>query len=293
MAVSRGLIRRKRTLSAATESTTGTAVTTSALGLVVYDAEVSFEIPEFDRPDVSGYGNLYSESGAQQGKVTATVECQDGGAVWSTTLLTACGVDGGNEVTNDAKTTITIGLLEDGRLWRIAGAMGTCVFNFRVGEPVTADFEFSGKYVAPSDASFTGPTSPTEVVPVYKGATVAIPGKGAYPVGDRTIDLGNEVVMREDATDATGFKSAQIVTRNVRATASIESHLVANQDFVGGMAANSLAACTVTVGGVTWTMPKAQIVSVASADKNGIMVEELEMRASRDSSNTDEFSITV
>ena len=67
MAVSRGLIRRRRTLSAATETTTGTAMAlTGPVGVTVYDREVTYEIPENERPDIAGYGNLYSVSGAHR-----------------------------------------------------------------------------------------------------------------------------------------------------------------------------------------------------------------------------------
>src|SRR5690606_13116157 len=96
--------------------------------------------------------------------------------------------------------TLTIGTYEDGLFKRLRGCMGNAVFTFIAGQKVMVAFTFTGIWDDPSDVAILTPTYPTTKPPRFANSGFSIGGSGGWEpkLEQLTIDLGNEVVLRED-----------------------------------------------------------------------------------------------
>lgn len=301
------LLTRKRVMAAKAEGTDGTAETLSASEAVmnVYDTNFAGDLPVFAR---EGQGASFSKRKSvqttQAGTVTFASDIIGGSSApyWASVLLPLCGFVGG---TGDAYTpstaqtggTGTIGVYQDGLLKRIAGAMGKVRFVFTDGEPLRAEWEFMGKYVAPSDTAILAPTYETTIPPRFAGATLTI---GAYTplISNLTIEIDNEIKLREDVTDATGFKTAVIVNRRVVVSMDAEADLVANYSAYATLLAGTTAVLDLTVGTtgnqLDIDIPVLQLVGVEDGDREGLVTHNLTFEAQRNAAaGDDEIVITT
>lgn len=162
---------------------------------------------------------------------------------WASTFLPACGwVASGNtyspksEGLGTSVKALTMGCYCNGRLIKLAGAVGTFVVKLTNGKPAVFDFSFTGVWQDPTDVELLAPTWPT-VKPVKfldADVTVALGSVEWQPVlSEISIDAGNSVVLREDATNASGYISGLITSRRVTGTMNPEAPLVATEDLHG------------------------------------------------------------
>jgi len=241
------LLKRKRVLAAAIESTVGTAeaLNAAAAAFNVFDAMPQANIEYGERPGQSAFSPLPGVPGARGGTITFAVELHGSGSVlapkpaWAEVFFPACGlVDVGDTdvflpssaapadgADSTAVRTITIGVYENGMLKKLRGCMGNAVFTFEAGKPVRIEFTFTGLWDAPTDVAILAPTYPTVIPPRYASSVVTI---GAWQPAHHqiTIDLGNQVMLREDPADVTGYRSAAITMRRITGTMDPESDLV-------------------------------------------------------------------
>ena len=308
MAVDSPLLTRQRVFAAKAEATTGTAESLTATdgAYNVFEPDFTPEITMNDRPGQSALSVLPSVAGTLMGRYTFETELTgDGGSgasggSWET-LLTACGFD---ESTNtftpatDATVTLTMASYEDGRRRLLVGAMGTFTMTFTAGNPVRIAWEFAGKLGAHADVAIIEPTRPTLIPPTFKSATLTV-GAVAYKISQMTITQNAEVVMREDATDATGIHAAYIVSRGVMVSMDPEAVLHATVDWHAAWRAGTEYALNCVVGSdanntITITAPKMQIRNNPVGDRNGILVDNLEFQCNRSAAaGDDELQIVL
>jgi hypothetical protein len=293
------LLKKKRVLAAKIESTPGTAESLSASDAVfnVYDATIQPSI-EFDNRDAQGgFSPLYGTLGAYGGTCTFTTEIvgdDDPFPDWVTTFLPACGLVEStgvflpvDEAPGTNVKTLTIGLYEDGLFKSIRGAAGTVVFRFTSGKRIEADFTFTGIWVPPTDVAIISPTYPTTEPIRFVSSSMTI-GAWTPKIASMTIDLGNEVILREDSTNSSGYASAIITGRQVTGEIDPEATLVATDDPYGDWLALTEATLSISCGStgnrVDFGVPALQITNVQEGDRNNLQTDSIQFQGNRHAS---------
>lgn len=284
------LLKKRTVVAAKIETTVGTAIALSASDAVwnAYNVSIQPTIESVDRERQGSFARLPAAFGARRGEVKFSLDMIGGTSdpFWATVALPACGwVDSGgtySPISSPPGTggvkTLTIGVYEDGLVKKIKGAVGTFVLNFSAGKPVRIDFVFTGCWVAPADATILAPTYETAIPPRFASSTLTI---ASYTprISTMTIDAGNQIVLREDATEVSGYLAGCITDRKVGGTLDPETSLVATQDSWGQWIASTEQALSVVVGSsgnqVTIGAPKLQFLNVQEGDRDRLLIDDL------------------
>jgi hypothetical protein len=308
------LLKRKTILAAAEETTAYTAETLASgdSDFNLYDVATSPTVELLERRPGDGFSPLASVSGLQSGQMSFRADFHgagDGTAPgWADLFLPACGFvktvntfapvsappyESGSDL---GVRTLTMGAYEDGRLKQLRGAMGNFRIMLETGKPAMVDFNYTGAWTGASDATLPSPTYPTQKPLRFAASTFTIGGT-AVCVQSVTIDVGNEVVLREcqSASDASGFKGALVTNRTITITVNPEADLVANYDPHGDWEDGTERALSIVLSDasdtVTIAIPKAQVTSCGEGDRNGIRTDEITFQANRSSAVDDEMTI--
>lgn len=292
------MLTKRRVLAAKIETTEGTGQTLAAAdgGIFVIDPKLDIDIKKFDRNAVkASLSNLAPVLGSQSAKLTFKAELKGAGAAYSASnvpalgkYLRACGFAETIVTTPGAETatylpastgvpTLTIGLYEDGVYKRIVGARGSVKLVGKDGEPVLAEFEFTGVWDGVTDVAMLSPTYEGTTPPALLGATFSIAAYSALVSGFE-IDMANALQLREDITKAAGYVSAVITDRNANGKFDPEMTLVAGHDWFGRWKAGTAGALIIGPVGatqynkVTITAPKVVYTKVSDASRGDIAV---------------------
>ncbi len=310
----------KRVLAGKLESTSGTAIAVASADCDTRVREISFnpEIEAYLRPFASG---RHSVAGAVMGKKKATVTFKhdlDLGAAAATpslaskffkccgaleTIVSVTSVAWTPLATQDEGTgyTMTIVIQETATsgnclLYTMKGCMGDFELVMDdLGQPLYAQFTFTGAFVSITDASAVVLTSPdTSVPPAVIG--VAITNNSVVqPIGKFKLSAGNDVQMDYDPSDATGYKAAYIAGRAPKLAIDPKAQLIATDPAYTRWAAGTEAAfsmVTAASGGLKWTVtaPKAQLIALKIADRNKSVIFDQTLDL-HESAGNDEWSI--
>jgi hypothetical protein len=303
------LLKRKRILAAKIETTTGTAETLAAADAAfnAYNVTIQTDIEKTPREGQGSLGHLFSATGGHKGKVTFSIDLGWDGTstepAWADTFLPACGLVKSTNTFRPSSTvpispgltkTLTIGVYEDGIFKSIRGASGNMKLNCEAGKMVTAEFEFSGIWVAPTDVALITPTYPV-VAPLRYARGVTTFSGAALQCQTVTLDLANTVTYRESvsATSESGYISTVITNRRPTVTVNPEAKLVAGRDDFGQFLASTEAALVFEIGGPTtskivFTAPKASLESIAEGDRNMLQTNELTFLCGQNGSTADQ-----
>lgn len=304
------LLRRKRVLAAKIESTVGTAEALSASDAAfnIYNALIQPQIEMEQREGQGGFGYLSAVPGGRIGVATFRTYLEwDGTATepsWADTFFPACGwVKSGQVYTPRSEApgtnvkTLTIGLYEDGILKRISGAMGTATITLPTNRSGYIDWTFTGVWLAPTAVAMLTPTYPTDK-PLRFAGGLAEWNDVNLCVEQATIDLGNEVVMRECPTTEAGFISAIVTNRQPLITVNPEASTIAAQDRWAAWLAQNEYALELDLAGpsssvLSFDAPKAQIQNDQEGDRNQIVTEDITFQCNKNGATHDEeLSIT-
>lgn len=137
--------------------------------------------------------------------------------------------------------SVTIEGRFDGVVVKLKGARGNVTLRAEAGGQVFLDFEFQGQGVLPSDgALYNTPTAPAlpaimvstnldlQIDPTGNAGTSLIPKWSTF-----TFDVGNQVELPTDPSDASGYGPAQITGREPTATLDPEAVREAIYPFLG------------------------------------------------------------
>ena len=299
------LLRRKRVLAAKIETTVGEALATAAgdAAFNVFEAGAQPNIDYAEREGQSAFSPLPGALGAYGGTITFQVELTGGAATpaWAETFLPACGWKETasvfaplSEAPGTNVKTLTIRMYEDGVVKGIRGAMGTAVLRFVAGERVMIEFTFTGLWIAPSDVAILAPTYPTTAPIRFVSSGLLIGGTGGWspPLQELTIDLGNEVILREDSTDSTGYASALITGRRITGTMNPEASLIATEDVYGKWLLRTEQALAIDLGSTNnsadISAPKLQFTNLQEGDRNANQIDDIEFQLNRSASAGDD-----
>src|SRR3990172_9781114 len=297
------MLKARQQIAIKQEDVAGTAQSLAAANVVMHTGLAEFEadVPMTAREIMSVY---LSAGGSVQGNRKGTIRWKQylrgtvGAPVAGTNEpdfsvpLKGCGAAitvsgaGPNEQSGfkPSSTTIsdetvgaycTVALYEDGKRYMIHGAVGNPVLTFASGVPVLAEFEFTGVYNAPTDATLLVPTYPALVEPAFLGASLSIIGSfTAAKIASLKLDFGNTIAMRPNPNGTTGWHTAQITGRRPVGSLDPEEVLAATNNFWTQWLAGTTGAITTGAfpsGGTNYnqqqlTIPKAQYSKVGLGD---------------------------
>ena len=303
------LLKRKRVLAAEIEATPGTAATLTAAdaGFNVYDVMAQTETELEAREGQGAFGMDSSVVGGYKGRVQFKLDASyDGSTVptWATTFLPACGwVNNSGVFTPRTEApgtnvkTLTLGVYIDGVRKLLRGCVGTFRLACPSGKTGVFEFDFMGIWDGVTDQTILAPTYPTTKGLRFATSTTTW-NSVALQVENMTLDSGNTMILREDSSNVSGFLAGLITNRIVKVTGNPEAKTVATQDRYGKLLDMSEHALTFDLDGptnskITIAAPKAQIISISEADRENMVVDEIEWGCNRNGSTVDqEASIT-
>lgn len=128
-------------------------------------------------------------------------------------------------------SSLSMYLYRHGRSWNLRGARGTVDFQFTATDRLIMSFTFQGALYSIANASKLTGINPGNSVPsVFVDAELKINEHGAEATAwtganfeSLTLSMGNSVVLRPDANNASGFKSAIINGRNPTLSGTFDS----------------------------------------------------------------------
>jgi len=310
------LLHRKRVLVAKIETTPGTAIAISGDDgeFNVFDAVMQPEIEFEKREGQSAFSQLKGVSSAEKGtctfrlEVTGNADAGDPVPVWAETFLPACGMVLGT-ATGETTTfsplseapgtnckSLTIGLYEDGLLKKLTGAVGNAEFIFTAGKLAAIEFSFEGVWNDPADVAIVAPDYPSAAPLRFVSSSLTL---DAYTpiVNELRVNLNNEITVREDSTKASGYICGIITGRDIAGSLNPETGLVATQDSYGDWLGDTEMAASWVLGAtagniVTFEIPKFQFTNLQEAEREGVLIDDIEFQANRDAdAGDDEFTI--
>jgi hypothetical protein len=319
------LLSAKQQIAIKQESTAGTAISLAAANVVMHTgrAEWTPEVTVVPRESMSASlsprGSIVASRSAkikwsQYLRGTSIAPVAVTGEADFAVPFKGCGADVavtggvGNEVaTYTPSTTIvsdettgaycTVSLYEDGKVYKIHGAVGNCVLTFAPGMPIKADFEFTGCYNVPAAGALLAPTYPTVVPPTGISATTQVISGYLTPrLSQFTFDFGNQITMRPAASTTSGYFTAQITGRKPGGTLDPEETTVAVNDWYAQFLAGTTGSMIMLWGATPYntlilTLPNPIYTGVSLGDRDGVAINSVsyEARANSDAGN-DEWS---
>lgn len=292
------MITSRRVIAAKIETVEGTKETLTGTECKVlaftpkFDADIMMNKRNPVRPYLSPVVDL---PGSQLAKLSFRVEMKGAGAAYSVsvqpalgiflrgcgfaeTIVTTVGVEtAAYDPASTGHKSLTIGLYEDGVIKTLYGAKGNVKFSGKAGEPLYADFDFSGVYDSVADAALPAPTPEGTNPPMFLSSTLTVAAYAAI-IESINIDMANALQLRSDVTKAAGYFSAVIVGREPNGSFDPEMVTVAVHNFFNIWKAGTTGALVIGDVGATQynkvkiTAPKLQYRKVSDADRGGIAV---------------------
>jgi hypothetical protein len=303
MAVSQPLLMRQTVFAAAVETTTGTAESLSASNadFNIYDSKIDQDSELSERQGQSALSPLQGVAGSQGADVefaTDVVGKGSAGVPSNGIFLQAAGFAVSSQTytiqTGSASAiTLTCGKYVDGRLKQAAGTMLDLVIKLKAGQPARFEYKGKGAWVVPTDVAILAPTYPTTLPPRFASATFTVGGT-AYLVDEIEIALNNEIALRQDPSQASGFLAAVITNRKITVKLAPEAKLLASQNWYAAYVAGTQYALSIPIGAsanniITITAPKLQLLKPpADGDRDGVYTEELEFQSCRSAAAGDD-----
>lgn len=304
------LLKKKHVLAAKIETTSGTAesLTSSEGAFNVFDLSMQPTVAFTERQGNGSFSQMPAIRELMGGTCTFKTEVYGDGAGgvpgWASTFLPACGwvnstgtFSPKSEAPGTNVKTVTLGAYIDGKRHLMRGCAGTFSFNFESGKLASINWTFTGVWVSTSDVAILAPTYPTALPLRVANATFTI-GSWSPCFQNMTIDAGNEVFLRECATntDASGYAAAIITGRKVTGSFNPETSLIATRDNYGDWIASTERAFSLAIVNatdkMTVAMPKWQITNLQEGERNGVVTDEITFQANRSAAGgNDEMTI--
>lgn len=168
------------------------------------------------------------------------------------------------------------------RLRKIIGARGTLVLEHTKGAPVLARFEFSGRYIAPTDGTAFAAAVSTPNPEPFLNTSLSFQAIANLKANSLTIDMGNEIVARNDPSQLTGVFSFAYAGRNVTGSLDPEREPIATFDSFNQVITEAEGVLSYTLGATAgniyaFSAPKVQITNIAEADRDALRTEALDL----------------
>jgi hypothetical protein len=315
------MLSKLKVIGAKTETTQGTAIGLGVTDFIeAMDVESNPDVELIEVPRVSASIDPFAQITGKKSQDVKFKTFLKGSGVKDTAippldaLLQACGLTS-TAITSTSVTfaptsapasanyygpgkSATINLYEGasatGLCKIIAGAMFNPKFTFEAGKPAIIEFSGKGKYTAVTDVAFPSNTPVLTDPPIVQSCTFTTQSYAAI-ISKLEIDLGNEVVSKDDVHGVSGLLGYHITGRKPTGSCDPEAVLVATHNYYGIMAAGTTGQLQIIIGtgsGLVWTItcPKVQYGKIGTADRSGLMTFNVPLIFSR---NTGDDWITI
>ena len=233
----------------------------------------------FDRSNTAN-GSL--EATVSQATCTGSSEATDVGHAY---------IFNTDKATATANSSVSIWMYLDGQLVVAKGCRGNVEFSFNATDRCLMNFTFTGVLdrFTNSATNLNGASGGNKVPPVFSGAGFGINSVGTalYTGGifsTLSIDVGNELIYRDDANAADGVKEVSIAGRQSTMTFNPDADMATSgnyanfmSDFVTGSLARAefrLGAAAEDGNSFLFKMPALQWTGVADGDRDNLTVYE-------------------
>jgi hypothetical protein len=176
-------------------------------------------------------------------------------------------------------------------LKKITGAVGTINVRCVAGQYATLEFIMRGLYNAPVDVALpSAPTYETTLPPIVESAAFTLNAIDTLVVQDVTVNVANEIAVRDDMSVANAIKAFTVIGRKPKGSFNPEAALIAAYDFWADWIASTQKALSIVIGSAsgnkcTITAPKVTIDSLADADRDGILTRDIPFSLGQDAGN--------
>lgn len=300
---------KRKVILAKVETTEGTDAVPTVADIIdcrnsKMEQESSLQKKDTHRPSISDEGGVVTDI---KGKCSFEVDMKGSGTVGTLSqlgkLLLACGFEEREETDeNEAVTglvylpvssqglmkTVTIYeyYLGDGNssavLKKLIGAKGSITLKMEAGKVATAQFNFEGRYVEPTDA--TNPTVTSEsfeqTIPKIVENAECTYDSVAYVSRGVTVNVNNDLYSIPDVNSNQGVLKTLITARNVSGTFAPDMINVSVKNFFAAWKNNSKANLSLKVGSaagniIEVSMHMIQFEKVNDADDSGFAYQEI------------------
>lgn len=187
----------------------------------------------------------------------------------------------------------------DGVETGIQGARGNCRFRIPALGIGELSFEMTGKLLATTDAKPIGSPTDGATPPPVKGGTYLFGSATVPKFNEMTVDLGNNIAMRECPGESTGYLAAEIVERAIKLTTNHEMNPAAEEiQALKTLKSKALFRTIIEWGAAAGTGNRfrvdcfqAQIESATPGERAGRVIVDATLKAT--GINEDEFFLTV
>jgi hypothetical protein len=145
-------------------------------------------------------------------------------------------------------SSVTFYFYHAGKLHKVTGAKGSVKLTFEAGKIARAEFTFQGLWNTPTDASVPGSITWLNTKPPLFRSSSATVGSWSPVFRSLTLDLGNNIVRRDDGNSTTGVRGFVITGRNPRLTIDPEATLEATHPIFGDLYASTSRTIAATLG---------------------------------------------
>lgn len=315
MAASAKVYRRGQ-IAAKLETTEGTAISLSAADANIRASNIAVRMASqmADRPIAdAALGAWPSALEGEQGEISFEVEACGSGTAGTAPGFAALLRSGALQETIVAATSVaytpvspqgtgstacpsaTVAAFLDGDEYRLAGCRTFWTLKASASGKLMIAFRVLGKFAAATTTALLSPTYHTTLPLMFKGATMTL-NAVTLVVSEFELDPGLQHELREDGTDATGFKSAAFVDRESRLRVVAEKEPFATFDPFSLAQAGTQFAFAASFGATAGNRlaiaaPKCQLDFPEIQRLGNRVGQSLPMRVCRNAGN-DEFSLT-
>lgn len=309
MAFSGGLLERIKIVEVETETEKGTDPAVARIPALVYDAKIESAAEYIERKGTGQFlghnfdGLHGDEVGVFSGRLAVRGNGTDALDPALSIILQACGFTNTAEAyapfaNTAALKTLTLEQHDDGVKKLLTGCSGTVVISGEQGNPVFAEVELFGSYGSVSDDA-TPDVEPGETSPPIMGSGTMSFGGESLLINSFSVDMGNVIALRSGTTSA--LRHYIITDRDPVISMDPEQDKIANYSYDALRRARTTQAFELVIGTgagnqITIAAPAVQIMTLASAEREGLLTYDLTGKCNVDDLGTagnDEFTITA
>jgi hypothetical protein len=182
-------------------------------------------------------------------------------------------------------SSVTFYFYHAGRLHKVTGAKGSVKLTFEAGKIAKAEFTFQGLWNTPTDASVPSPITWLDTKPPLFRASTATIASWSPVFRTLTVDLGNNIVRRDDGNATNGVRGFVITGRNPKLTIDVETVIEATHPIFGDLYASTSRTIAATLGATSGNKVLVTAVgeSIAAAygDSNEIRTNQIDYEICR------------
>jgi len=189
---------------------------------------------------------------------------------------------------SSAVSSLTLYMYLDGILHKMTGALGTMSMSAEAGGYASAEFTFTGQYVAPVDAAIPVTARFESQQPAtVELSDLMIDNFAAVVAGTWSVDLGNTISPRTDVNNADGYNGVRLVSRDVKGQVDPEmTPISGGYDWWSTMAASTGLVFRNKVGQVAgnriWTLGQnVQLGDLGYGDRESIRTLDVPLKFNR------------